>query len=119
MPGPENDRCAICNGTRQEHGPSTAHVFTMTPGDLRVPEPPKLQKPTPRTPHELVIERLIGLLIDKDVILESEGLRCFGVTIGKIVHPPMSDERVRDTNSDMPSVTQLDAQPDLSSAVGQ
>jgi len=78
---PHNDRCIICRGTRQEHNDSTRHAFTLTPGDLRPPEPPKQPPRTVLMPGGStgVVERLLELLMEKGIISDKEALRCLGI----------------------------------------
>lgn len=68
-----NDRCMICRGTRQEHGPQTKHAFTMDAGDLKPREEPKQ---THATPTQLMFMQLLNLLVAKGVITAEEAMRC-------------------------------------------
>jgi hypothetical protein len=88
-------RCAICNGTREEHR-NSQHVFTTSPGDLRPSQTPPGQQASGRLAPTQVVERLIALLLDKELITDAEALRCFGVekSTAKLTHRPMSDGAV-------------------------
>lgn len=74
------DRCAVCNGTRQEHNGGTKHMFTLNAGELRLPPKvdDKVRKQGPDAALVLV-SRLIETLVDKDLITQAEALAVFGV----------------------------------------
>lgn len=74
-PDPTEDRCIICGGTRQEHGPQTRHAFTLTPGDLR----PRDELPKRQQQSAQPFNRLVNLLITKGIIDEQEALSVYGV----------------------------------------
>lgn len=83
---PHLDRCAICNGTRQEHNNSVKHGFTTTPGDLRPPRATQTQPQRLPDAGLVVVSRLMEILLDKDVISQEEALSCYG-RVGKKPEP--------------------------------
>lgn len=83
------ERCAICFGTRDEHGPGlTQHAFTDREGDLvtplemakRQPQPPRLIQLPGGTHNEGgAINRLIETLMNKGLLSVEEALYVVGV----------------------------------------
>ena len=84
---PHLDRCAICNGTREEHGPTYKHMFTTNPGELVLP--PKVETKTRRDGPDaalVVVSRLIEMLVDNGTLTHAEGLACY--SLGPKKEPP-------------------------------
>lgn len=79
---PAFDRCVICSGTREEHGDQTRHVFTLVPGDLRLP-PKTVERQPMKQPDSamMVVSRLVEILLDKGVLETPEALMCFGIQL--------------------------------------
>ena len=81
------DRCAVCNGTREEHSSVVKHMFTMNPGELRLP-PATRDQPRQAPDFSLVaVSRLIEILVDQGTITHEEALSCY-----MIAKPVMTDE---------------------------
>lgn len=84
---PHLDRCAICNGTREEHNGGMKHMFTLNAGELVLP--PKIETKTRREGPDaalVVVSRLIETLVDKDILTHEEGLACYNISPKK--EPP-------------------------------
>lgn len=67
------DRCAICEGTQEEHK-NSIHAFTLTPGELKSPADVAKEKPQP-VPFVMPargldpsMARLLTLLKSKDIL---------------------------------------------------
>lgn len=101
MSNPVEDRCIICNGTRQEHSELTRHVFSLTPGDLR-PKPQLTERQPMKEPDAAfqVVGRLIEVLLEKEVITGPEALLCFGITVTTEGEKDGQASGVSDTKSD-------------------
>lgn len=83
---PHLDRCAVCNGTREEHG-NMKHMFTLNAGELTLP--PKIETKMRREGPDaalVVVSRLIEVLVDNGTITHAEGLSCF--TLSPKKEPP-------------------------------
>jgi hypothetical protein len=74
------DRCALCGGTREEHNEVTKHIFSTTPGDLRV-KPAVSERQSMKEPDAAidVVLKLIEVLTEKEVITIQEAFSCFGM----------------------------------------
>lgn len=74
------DRCALCGGTREEHSEVTKHVFSLTPGDLRV-KPQISERQPMKEPNAAMdaVLKLIEVLTEKEVITIAEALSCVGM----------------------------------------
>lgn len=75
--------CKICGGKRSEHGPDTIHAFTEVEGDLATPQQKSQQQqrpgnmvpnPSPPDSASAALGRLLGLMLEKDLVTLDETL---------------------------------------------
>lgn len=83
----EKMKCAVCGGTKEEHGSDIRHAFTITPGELLTPEqrarqqggqqgmaPQVVRLGGAQTNEALALNRLLETLLGKEVINAEEAL---------------------------------------------